>query len=74
MNAFDRWFWPVMFWLQVATSLARSFVRKADRNGYFAAQRTENDKCALRGLVLLRGQQGEFVCVVPGSERTRVKP
>lgn len=34
----------------------------------------ENEKCALRGLVLLRGQLGEFVCVRPGSERTRVKP
>jgi hypothetical protein len=36
--------------------------------------RSENAKCALRGLVLLRGQLGEFVCVVPGSERGRRKP
>jgi hypothetical protein len=34
----------------------------------------ENDKCALRGLVLLRGQLGEYVCVVPGSERGRRRP
>jgi hypothetical protein len=34
----------------------------------------ENAKCALRGLVLLRGQLGEFVCVTPGSERGRRKP
>jgi hypothetical protein len=39
-----------------------------------AAQAVENSKCSLRGLVLLRGQLGEYVCVVPGSERGRRKP
>jgi hypothetical protein len=33
----------------------------------------ENDRCALRGLVLLRGQAGEFVCVQPGAEKYRGK-
>jgi hypothetical protein len=34
----------------------------------------ENAKCSLRGLQLLRGQLGEYVCVMPGSERGRRKP
>lgn len=44
------------------------------RDEWFRGQEHENEKCALRGLVLLRGQLGEYVCVVPGSERGRRKP
>jgi hypothetical protein len=33
--------------------------------------RIENDKCALQGGELFRGQMGEFVCVKPGSVKWR---
>jgi hypothetical protein len=74
MSAFDRWFWPVLFWIQVAAQLGLSFGRAAQKRDDDAAERAENSKCALRGLVLLRGQLGEYVCVTPGSERGRRKP
>ncbi len=32
-----------------------------------AAELRENERCAYRGAILLRGQQNEFVCVKPGS-------
>jgi hypothetical protein len=71
----------VLFWglalgyaIYVAGDMKEIHDRREARELEAATTRTENSKCALRGLVLLRGQLGEFVCVVPGSERGRRKP
>jgi hypothetical protein len=67
-------FYRGLFWALVGATLIKGVQEAvANRTGR-AEQRTENEKCALRGLVLLRGQMGEYVCVVPGSERHRSKP